>query len=72
MKINIENGIGIKVLLNKKGNSPKPFGLDYYAKGFYYQKIYIIIVGHLNNNLEEISTIRIKYKREEILAIVFL
>lgn len=69
MNINIENLLGIKVILNKNCQSSTPNGYEYYAKGFYIHERNIIIVGKLNSNKEEINTIKLKYKREEILSI---
>lgn len=53
------NGVKIKII---KGNFPIPFGLEYEAKGAYIQGKYIIVVGNLENN----STIRIKYPKENV------
>lgn len=51
------SGIHVKIKHDKNSNFPTPFGLDYYAKGFYVQGKFAIIVGNLSND----STIRMKY-----------
>lgn len=53
---------GIKVKINKSSDYPTPFGLSYEAKGFYIQKIFIIIVGQLDPD----NTIRIKYPINDV------
>lgn len=69
MKIEIDGLLGIEVELDRNIDSPTPYGLKYYAKGFYIQKNHIIIVGLLNSRKEEINTVRLKYKKREVLTI---
>lgn len=62
-KLNEITGIHVKI---KKSDFPTPFGLDYYAKGFYIQGKYAIVVGNLGFEKHTESTIRLKYPIDNV------
>lgn len=62
-KLNEITGIHVKI---KKSNFPTPFGLDYFAKGFYIQGKFAIVVGNLGDEKNSESTIRLKYPIDNV------
>lgn len=51
--------------------SPAPFGILYVAKGAYSQGKHMIVVGRIDKEKGD-STIRIKYKKEDIIDLTFV
>ena len=64
------NGVKVEISIKSKKDYPTPYGFEYKAKGAYRQGKYIIVVGVIEDWIQE-NTVRIKYPYEDVKITIF-